>query len=333
MFLALTSSPFGLDLSRSPANSEYKCIDLNSWSQALYVYNAASCYLVLYRKAGNDKAAAEKWAKKATDLYNKVPDYAGKKKFLASQLPFDVYVLRKVNKFQERARRMGVPLVDAVGVDPVEEMIFLWNGPLRMDAAQLEDSWANLAWSEEGEVNSKRWAKESADEKALMAICRAGILREQRKHEEAKKLLTEQILNRPEPTKDPYHENWVKPIAHFEMANNAWMQRSEYRPFDPTEEVEGEKKAVDETTTTAAAATAATTKTSTTASSAASSVRGSINGGGKKASEADRRYIAEAKEHIDKLAKWHAYELHARFGMKVTMAQTTIQRWQNAHPY
>ncbi|KAI5302146.1 Mitochondrial outer membrane protein iml2 [Ascosphaera pollenicola] len=287
-----------------------KCIDLNSWSQALYVYNAACCYVVLYRKAGTDKAAAEKWAKKATDLFGRVSDYAGKKKFLASQLPFDVYVLRKVNKFQDRAKRMGVSLVDAVGVDPIEEMIFLWNGPVRMNPRQLEESWANLAWSEEGEVNAKKWAKETHDEKMLMAIVKAGILREQRRHEEAKKLLTEEILKHPEPTKDPHHEDWVKPIAHFEVANNAWMQRSGYHPFNPTEQLDGEGRVE---------------------AYSASSSRTSVNGTAKEDAEVDRKLVAECKEHIDKLAKWHAYELHARFGMKVTMAQGTIQRWQTEH--
>ncbi|KAI5295865.1 Mitochondrial outer membrane protein iml2 [Ascosphaera acerosa] len=318
------------------AQSFIKCVDINSWSQALYIYNAASCYLCLYRKSADDKAAAEKYAKRATELYNKVPDYAGKKKFLASQLPFDVYVLRKVTKFQDRARRLGVPLVDAIGVDPVEEMIFLWNGQARMSEQQLQDSLENLRWCDESAANRGQWRKENHDTVALLAVVRAGILREQRRHDEAKALLKSAIFDKPEPTKDPYHEDWVRPLACYEMAANAWMQRSEYRALSQVVDAR-------HGTTIADSADASGSADGASHPPANGSVNGSVNGSsgkegdaqtqtqGKEGIKYDRQRVAECKEYIDRLAKWHTYELHARIGMKVTMAQATIHRWELEH--
>lgn len=46
---------------------------------------------------------------------------------MARQLPFDVFVLRKVNKWQQRAQERSIELVDAIGVSPTEEMSYLWS--------------------------------------------------------------------------------------------------------------------------------------------------------------------------------------------------------------
>ena len=57
----------------------------------------------------------------------KVPGLSGKKWIMARQLPFDVHVLRKVRKWQQRANELALDFVDAIGVSPAEEMIYLWS--------------------------------------------------------------------------------------------------------------------------------------------------------------------------------------------------------------
>ena len=46
---------------------------------------------------------------------------------MSKRLPFDTYVIRKVQKWQKRAEEWGVDLIDAVGVSPMEEMIYFWS--------------------------------------------------------------------------------------------------------------------------------------------------------------------------------------------------------------
>jgi hypothetical protein len=51
----------------------------------------------------------------------------GKKRFMAQGLPLEVFADRKVKKWQARATTTGARLVDAVGVGPMEEMIYIWS--------------------------------------------------------------------------------------------------------------------------------------------------------------------------------------------------------------
>lgn len=104
-------------------------VDLNSWSDAMYYYIAGSCYVELYREAvveGNQKKA-EEWSKKAEDLFLKVAGHLGKKKFMARALPLETFTDRKVKKWQRFAKERKCGLVEAVGVSPLEEMIYMWS--------------------------------------------------------------------------------------------------------------------------------------------------------------------------------------------------------------
>ncbi|RHZ65569.1 Mitochondrial outer membrane protein iml2 [Aspergillus turcosus] len=277
------------------ANSFLECVDLNSWSRSLYYYIAGSSHLSLYRDAKEtDSAKAAEHAELAEKYFRMAPTVAGKKRFMARQLPFDVFVARKFAKWEARAKEWKVPLVDAVGVDPIEEMIFFWNGHSRMTDEQLQESLQKLAWSESSANTT--WSREGPEEKAILTLLRAAVHRSLRKHDQAKEML-EDILSQDRALfKGHLKDDWICPVAHFEMAANLWMERPTYIANH------GGAKQVSEPADT------------------------------KDALTYEREKVRKCKEFLEKAAKWESYELDARIGLKVTAAMEAVQKWESTHP-
>ena len=273
-----------------------QCYDLNSWSRSLYYYIVGSSHLTLYRQTiEKDPTKAAEHAEKATEYFRGAPPLAGKKRFMARQLPFDVFVSRKIAKWEARAKEWKVPLVDAVGVDPVEEMIFFWNGHSRMTREQLEKSLTNLDWSES--PANKTWAREGLEEKAILELLRAAVLRSLRRHEEARELLQTHILSQDRNQfKCHLKDDWICPVAHFEMAANLWMERPAYTAVHGAPESAKKKDTV---------------------------------GTDEKAVE--REKALACKEYLEKAARWESYELDARIGLKVTAAMEAVNKWERMH--
>ena len=301
------------------SDSFIACVDLNSWSKALYYYIAGSAHLAMYRdfKYAGNKGEAAKQAKLAEQYFKLAPTHTGKKKIMARQLPFDIFVTRKVTKWTVRAEAWNCDFVDAVGVSPNEEMIFFWNGYKRMTDAQLEQSLRNLAWSEDLEQNP-HWKKDELDERAILAVLRASIYRNLRKHEEAKSLLEKEVLCHDKTLfKGHNKDDWTAPTAHYEMGVNLWMQRTQYiRDHgagipDPSNKRPGltQPSPVD--------------LTPGQARSAEDLVDLNI--------KQDAKLVSECREWIDKASKWESYNLDARIGLKVTTAGDALRKWEAKH--
>ncbi len=181
------------------ARDDYlRCIELNDWSPALYYYLAGCAELELYRNAcfrsPKDESQINLHKKKTEELLKKIPVVAGKKRFMARPLPFEEFVVRKVKKWEERSSSLSVALVDAIGVSPIQEMVYLWNGLKKMKPVELESaaedlSWDRLTCSEE----ARRTIQAEIDERALHDLCHAAILRNLEKFEEARSKL-QQVL-------------------------------------------------------------------------------------------------------------------------------------------
>jgi hypothetical protein len=202
-----------------------KCVTLNNWSHGLYYHIIAASYVELYRRnKTTNPIEAKKYGEKAEEYMKKVIPNTGKKKFMARQLPFDVFVSRKIQKWEARAKEWKCDLVDAVGVSPLEEMIYFWNGYKRMRDDHLEVSLANLAWSE-SPANNPHWDKESVDEKSILHVLRAATLRNMNKPAEAKSVLEKEVLpvDRTLLTGN-FKDNWTAPCARYEMAANIWRE-------------------------------------------------------------------------------------------------------------
>lgn len=265
------------------SDSFISCVSLNNWSHALYYYIAGAAHVELYRhyKTSSPKAASIH-AKKATELLREAPKHAGKKKFMARQLPFDLFVARKLSKWEYRAREWSIDLIDAVGVSPIEEMIYLWSGYKRMSPSHLETSLAALSWSEH-KTSKPAWTQETADERAILSTLRSVIYRNLGDWERATGTLRNGVLSIDKAEiKGVHKDDWTAPAAHYEMGVICWMRRK-----DPIV---------------------------------------SRHGAGRK-DEAE--WVEECERWVEKAAKWEAYELDARIGIKIATAQDTLRKWRD----
>jgi hypothetical protein len=292
------------------AESFLSCVELNNWSRALYYYNAASAHLELYRvHKTKDPAAAQVHAEKAKKYYHEVPNHTGKKRFMARQLPFDVFVARKIQKWEARAKEWNCDFVDAVGVSPMEEMAFFWNGYKKMPESGLQESLAHLAWSESPE--NKNWVREGLDERSILFLLRAAVYRNLRRHEDAKALLKKEILQHDKSAFKGYlKDDWTAPVAHYEMAVNFWMERKGYQhQYGSVAPQAGDLQQ--------------------------SNFQRRVEAGDLEALreeqktfvKADEPLVRDCKEWIEKVARWDSYDLDARVGLKVTTARETVAKW------
>jgi hypothetical protein len=156
------------------------------------------------------------------ELFKLIPNHLGKKKIMARQMPFDIFVQRKLEKWNQRAKEHNLPVVDAVGVSPICEMIYFWNGFKKMNQEQLEHCFTRLEWSTQ---NSKvPWEKESIDEQGVRSLLAAAILRHMSKTQEARDILQKGIMDHAHTLfKGNFRDNWTPPAARYEMAVTYWV--------------------------------------------------------------------------------------------------------------
>ncbi|KAF2496175.1 hypothetical protein BU16DRAFT_572358 [Lophium mytilinum] len=199
-----------------------KCVELNNWSHGLYYYICGAAHVELYRlNKSTNPEEAKRQATLARDFLALVTKNTGKKRFMARQLPFDTFVNRKIQKWEQRAAEWNCDLIDAIGVSPLEEMIYFWNGYKRMRPEHLEVSMQRLAWSESSE--NTFWDKEGRDEKAILALLRAATYRALDQTDKAREVLKAEVLSHDRAVfKGGNKDNWTAPCAHYEMAACLW---------------------------------------------------------------------------------------------------------------
>lgn len=174
-----------------------RCIELNDWSHALYYFVAGCAELEMYREAVSakkDDTEIQRHKKKAEELIRKAPTVAGKKRFMSKPLPFEQFVQRKVQKWEERSKELKIDFADAPGPSPLQEMVYLWNGIKKMQPAHLERAAQMLSW-ERLTAPEEALAKIKAekDEESVRAVCLSAIYRTLGRPDEAK-VLCEEVL-------------------------------------------------------------------------------------------------------------------------------------------
>jgi tetratricopeptide (TPR) repeat protein len=179
-------------------------VTLNKWSHGLYHYFAAVCNVEAYRQSVREKDTAKvaHYSKVANELLLKVPTFMGKKRFMAQSLPLEVFADRKIKKWNQKAAATGRSLVDSVGVSPIEEMIYVWNGYKRMELVDLERSLECLKWGEDEKG-------EDVDEAGIRNVLKVVVLRRLGKLQEAEQLLKTVTSIEKANLKALHHDEWM----------------------------------------------------------------------------------------------------------------------------
>lgn len=158
---------------------------------------------------------------------------------MAQQLPFDMYIVRKVQKWEERSKAWKVDLVDAIGVSPLTEMVYFWGGMKKQDSVQLQQSLDCLLWDRTTHPDK---FNTDLDETAIHAVLKAAIARNMGKYEEARDTLQTEVLAHDKycppliflsrllsssrnKFKGHLKDDWTCPSAHYEMAALAWVEK------------------------------------------------------------------------------------------------------------
>jgi hypothetical protein len=154
---------------------------------------------------------------------------------MARQLPFDVFVGRKIQKWEQRAKDHDVDLIDAVGVSPVEEMIYFWNGYKQMNPDELKHSFRSLTLTESR--TKIPWEDDTADEHAILALLKATIFRNMKMTTEARKTLANHVFSHDRSLlKGGLKDNWTCPVAHYETGVTYWTDYLESGELSDLEE-------------------------------------------------------------------------------------------------
>ena len=327
-----------------------RAVHLNNWSHGFYYYSAAGAELEqyrIYRYGGNilepgtmsqetsdsgdirmvlrapvatyepvtpDRERAAKHAKAATELLEKVVTESGKKRLMARQLPFDVFVSRKIQKWKAIAKQRGIDLVDAITVSPLEELQFINGAHGRMRKASLVESLRRLAFSDgdyslfEGlGVSSEHQPSPKTqladDDRATLGLLRSVVLRRLARLERStEKAAAEQHVTRAREVLDreifakyewtafkakagKLGDKWPLPMARYELAACCWDQRDKIDKEDDDSGLVYDNDSC-----------------------------------------YSKKQLRRCATLLDEVANWESYDLDSRMGIRVSTGRNTLKK-------
>ncbi|KAG5921955.1 hypothetical protein E4U42_005644 [Claviceps africana] len=211
------------------------CLESSDWSPGFYYYLAGCAALELYRDAyhkripGNDSVQAveiRRLKDQAEEYLRKVPQVSGKQRLMARQLPLEAFAQRKLQKWEARATTLGIDLADAVGPSPALEISYMWSGQKKMSSKEMDLALTHLDWNRctaGPEVMDELRTEE--DDVAVWAISMSSILQGMGKVDEAIQLLEQNVLSHDRSVfKGRQKDDYVLPVAYYELAVIAWTQ-------------------------------------------------------------------------------------------------------------
>ncbi|EPX72884.1 uncharacterized protein SOCG_00646 [Schizosaccharomyces octosporus yFS286] len=191
--------------------------DLNSWSHSFYRFFAGCCMLQHSRELknnGGNKEESEIYSAKASEYLKQSPTLVQKKK--KRVLPVEMYLVRKVQKWEDRAAKLKVDLVDAMDIPPYIELIYIFvtwclNNPkhvliLRSELEQCQCT--------------------EDDDVALREFLLAVVERHLKDFESSRARLIRVMNMNKDYLSQTNRDFWVLPSAHYEMAALEWDMKA-----------------------------------------------------------------------------------------------------------
>ncbi|SCU98307.1 LADA_0H12046g1_1 [Lachancea dasiensis] len=204
-------------------------LDISEWSHALYTYFAGCCYLENYRMCQigmMDTTKMSFYKERATKLIFSSPELAGKKKFMAKNTPLERFMLRKVDQFKRNqfALKLNDPL-EAIGVSPVHELTYFYNGYNRMTKSALAVSHRLLT-----EYKNAMVERCNPDQELIKNFLVSLTLRRLGNLDDGCELLDKHVLSHLFTTETPdkfkyfkkTEDPWLYPTAFYERALFTW---------------------------------------------------------------------------------------------------------------
>lgn len=239
------------------ARDYLRLLEINSWSQAVYLFAAGASYLekwrmitmdlIPYSDAEKKKEDLKFYADKAEHYLKLAPTYvpghghnASKKKGgiggSNKQMPFDKFVLRKSKQIENRqAKFKNLLFIECVGTSLIHELTYFWNGYNRMPQKDLQLLYTLLGFS------AGEHAKfiETTDEAMIRHFFQSVALRKQGKMAEGVAILDTEVIAK-YVTQDSAHlpfkftkmtySPYLYPTALFERANFVWEMKTKDGP-------------------------------------------------------------------------------------------------------
>lgn len=227
------------------ASNFLNLIELNSWSHMFYTYLSAVCQVEIYRASKTSNVEMAQAAKqRAVELMNKAPTLLTKSGVFSKPMPFDKFVLRKMNQWKETSAEKRIHVIDTIGTSPIHEIIYFWNGFGRMPKEDLEKSLQLLGYTAQDNTPFAYSSKDSLmipeieDEALIRYLLQSVVLRSLGRITEGYELLKTQVVPKvyhEVPAKGHFksglakgtftkkhRDQWVAPSAIYEMAVFEW---------------------------------------------------------------------------------------------------------------
>ncbi|KAI8393578.1 uncharacterized protein BYT42DRAFT_551547 [Radiomyces spectabilis] len=175
----------------------FRLESMNNWSRAFYHYIATCC---MFGDGDFDEAAAE---------FLQIPRILERKRQLGGRLlPNEIFAERKIASWRQKSQNIldGSTLQSAVVVNPLWELIYLWNGIPQLGTSMLDDMRQQLL----ERLKSSQGPSDKAELQLLLGV----VVREQGDYTTSEQYLKSTI----QMEEKIVHDRWVIPYAMYELA-------------------------------------------------------------------------------------------------------------------